>query len=51
MKNEITIRDAKKEDVRQIAEICVEDWKAAYRGIIDDAYVDCLSVERRYEVE
>ena len=51
MKNEITIRDAKKEDVRQIAEICVEDWKAAYRGIIDDAYLDSLSVEKRYEVE
>ncbi len=51
MKHEITIRKAEKEDVRQIAEICVEDWQIAYRGIIDDAYLDSLSVEDRYARE
>ena len=48
MKNEIFIRKAEKEDVRQIAEILVEDWKTAYRGIIDDAFLDSMSVDNRY---
>ena len=34
------IRRAKEEDARQIAEIIVEDWKIAYKGIIDDEYLD-----------
>lgn len=37
MDNGIIIRNAEKEDVRQIAEILVEDWQKAYRGIMDDA--------------
>ena len=45
------IRPAKEEDVRQIAEILVEDWKTAYRGIVDDDYLDSLSAEQRYEIE
>lgn len=28
-----------REDVLQIAEVLVEDWKTAYRGIVDS---DCL---------
>ena len=36
MNHEITVRRAEKEDVRQIAEILVEDWQTAYRGIMDD---------------
>ncbi len=51
MKNEIFIRKAEKEDVRQIAEILVEDWKTAYRGIIDDAFLDSMSVDNRYGIE
>ena len=51
MNNEIIVRKAEKEDVRQIAEICVEDWKTAYRGIIDDAFLDSMSVDKRYEIE
>ncbi len=43
----ITIRQASAKDARQIAEIIVEDWKAAYRGVIEDAYLDSLSVEER----
>ena len=45
------IRKAKEEDARQIAEIIVEDWKTAYRGIIDDDYLDALNPEQRYQVE
>lgn len=45
------IRQAREEDVMQIAEIVVEDWKTAYRGIIDDDYLDSLSAEQRYQIE
>ena len=51
MENGIIVRKAEREDVRQIAEICVEDWQKAYRGIIDDAYLDSLSADTRYEIE
>lgn len=45
------IRPAREEDVMQIAEIVVEDWKIAYRGIIADDYLDSLSAEQRYRIE
>ncbi len=45
------IRQAMEEDARQIAEILVEDWQIAYRGIIDDAYLDSMSVEERVQRE
>ena len=46
MKNGITIRKAENEDVRQIAEILVEDWQKAYRGIMDDAFLDAMTDDR-----
>ena len=51
MKNGIVIRAAEKEDVRQIAEILVEDWQMAYRGIMDDAFLDSMNADQRYEIE
>ena len=45
------IRQAKKEDVMQIAEILVEDWQIAYRGIMDDDFLDSLSAQQRAQVE
>ena len=51
MENGMMIRNAEKEDVRQIAEILVEDWQKAYRGIMDDAFLDSMSVDERYEIE
>ena len=51
MKNGIVIRRAEKEDVRQIAEILVENWQTAYRGIIDDSFLDSISADQRYEIE
>ncbi len=45
------IRPAKEEDVMQIAEIMVEDWQTAYRGIIDDDFLDSLNAEQRYQIE
>ena len=43
MKNGIMIRNAEKEDVRQISEILVEDWQKAYRGIMDDDFLDSIT--------
>ncbi|MBR6029670.1 MAG: GNAT family N-acetyltransferase [Clostridia bacterium] len=43
------IRQAREEDVRQIAEIVVEDWKIAYSGIMDSDFLDSLSVEQEYQ--
>jgi len=51
MKKEIIVRKAEKDDVRQIAEICVEDWKNAYHGIMDSDFLDSLNVDERYEIE
>lgn len=48
---QMIIRQATREDVWQIAEILVEDWKTAYRGIIDNAFLDSMSVEERYQRE
>ncbi|MBQ6175532.1 MAG: GNAT family N-acetyltransferase [Clostridia bacterium] len=45
------IRKATEEDARQIAEILVEDWKIAYRGIIDSDYLDAMNAEQRYQTE
>ena len=47
----IIVRRAEKEDVRQIAEIVVEDWQKAYRGIMDSDFLDSISVDQRYGIE
>ena len=47
----MTIRNASEKDARQIVEILVEDWKLAYRGIIDSDYLDAMNVEERYKRE
>ena len=51
MENGIIVRKAEKEDVRQIAEILVEDWQKAYRGIIDSDFLDSMNADERYEIE
>jgi L-amino acid N-acyltransferase YncA len=35
----------------QIAEILVEDWQTAYRGIMDDDFLDSLNPGQRYQIE
>ena len=49
--DQLIIRKATKDDALQIAEILVEDWKLAYRGIIDSNFLDSMSVEERYQRE
>ena len=43
----MTIRHARDEDARSIAEIHVRSWQAAYRGILPDELLDGLSVSER----
>ena len=47
----IIIRGATRGDARAIAEILVGDWQTAYRGIIDDEYLDAMSVKERAQRE
>ena len=45
MTNEIKIRQAKPEDIEAISNIKVKGWQNAYRGIIDNEYLDNMNVE------
>ena len=47
MRTAIAIRQAAAGDARAIAEVHVEGWRWAYRGLLPDALLDGLSVERR----
>ena len=43
----LKLRDAKPADARELAEIHVAAWRAAYRGLMPDEYLASLSVEKR----
>ena len=43
----ITIRPATTADIPTIAALHIEGWKGAYGGIVDQAYLDGLTVEKR----
>lgn len=45
----LTVRAAKTEDARAIAEIHVASWRAAYRDIFPSDYLAALSVEQRHD--
>jgi ribosomal protein S18 acetylase RimI-like enzyme len=44
------IREAEPKDARDIAEIHVRSWRAAYRGQLTDEFLDGLNVEDRLEM-
>jgi ribosomal protein S18 acetylase RimI-like enzyme len=44
-----TIRPATTKDAQRLAEIHVSAWQAAYRGQLDDEYLDGLKVDDRLE--
>ncbi len=48
--NEISIRLALDSDARAIAEVHVNSWRAAYRGIFTDEYLASLSVDQREQM-
>lgn len=41
------IRKATQEDIPAIAALHIEGWKAAYGGLVDQGYLDGLSIEKR----
>jgi len=41
----MAIRTARFQDARQIAEVHVDSWRAAYREIVPDSLLEGLSVE------
>ena len=43
----IIIRKVKREDIEDVVDIQVTGWQTAYRGIIDDEYLDKLSREEK----
>jgi ribosomal protein S18 acetylase RimI-like enzyme len=43
----IILKPAAEEDARAIAEINVAGWRAAFRGVMPDAVLDGLSVDKR----
>ncbi len=43
------VRNVKREDLRAISEIIVDSWKEAYKGIIDDEYLESLNAEKNYQ--
>lgn len=45
--DQVTVREARLEDVATLAEIHVAAWRAAYRGMMPDAYLASLSVSER----
>lgn len=55
--NNIKIRQAETYDIESIAGIKISGWKNAYRGIIDDGFLDSMSVSeqivnlRKYPLE
>lgn len=43
------IRKAEIEDVRAILEIKINGWKTAYKGIVDDEFLNNMNCEEDYE--
>ena len=48
-KNKILIRKVKYDDIEQIVDINIKDWKKVYKGIIDDEILDKLDRNKKIE--
>ena len=46
---DIVIRNVKEEDIENIVDIKIEGWKTAYKGIINDEYLN--NMDRKFEIE
>ena len=46
---EIVIRNIKEEDIPAVVEIQVEGWKIAYKGIVEESYLNSMNKEERIE--
>ncbi len=47
--NKILIRKVKYDDIEQIVDINIKDWKKVYKGIIDDEILDNLDRSKKIE--
>ena len=45
----IIIRNVRKEDLPDVVDIQIRGWQTAYKGIIDQKYLDTMSKEERLE--
>jgi ribosomal protein S18 acetylase RimI-like enzyme len=45
----ITIRNISEEDIPQVVDIQVEGWRTAYKGIIDDVFLNSMDKEKQIE--
>jgi len=46
---DFVIRKAKRSDIEKLAEIYCKSWQFAYKGIISDAYLESMSVDKRVQ--
>lgn len=46
----ICIRQAQSRDIKQIAQIKVDGWKSAYKGIIDDEFLNSMSTSKQIDI-
>lgn len=42
----MTIREATAQDLENIGRLCMENWKKAYAGLLDESYLDGLTPEK-----
>ena len=47
LNNKLVIRKVRYEDIEQIVDINIKDWKKVYKGIIDDEILDNLNREEK----
>lgn len=45
----VIIRNVRKEDIPDVVDIQISSWQTAYRGIVDDKYLDNMNKEERIE--
>lgn len=46
----LCIRQAQSRDIKQIAQIKVDGWKSAYKGIIDDEFLNSMSTSKQTDI-
>lgn len=48
---DIIIRNIKDEDIPSVVDIQINGWKMAYKGIIDDKYLNSMNRDERIKKE
>lgn len=46
----IKIRNIKKEDIPEVVNIQIDGWRKAYKGMIDDEYLENMNVENKIKM-